>query len=929
VLEHEVARGTVDLLSNTEAHYLTGALPADRPEIFTDITDTLQSGIQHLKNADNQLGTVDKITGKFIPNKAKEIIEDTAAYTKSVEQLRNKYNGQIPGLGDKVAEVTETLRTKFGEMAAIEHKAGVLDHTIRGYVHQMYQPALLDDVADSPLKKKIIDLFGHGDTADFRMERTMRTIKEAELRGLKPEKDVRKILQSRLYWHHRVMAEKDFAERMAYNLALPKEVHDQLQRLAVSDAKGIQEQAAGVLSKYGVKNPLDLLITESGGAATTKYGLVDGNVYDRWLKEGLSDNPEYRRIALEEATKSAPLLAKRLAGEAIPDEALLAERKSLQDRADVFKASNERLMGRDGEGPLTRAGATTVNDATKRRFNKMFDKEDEKHILKFYDNVLPQTFVEAVEESAKGFDTLTAIERQLAAAGVKDPAHDPIRRMLGVYKGHVGLLKKGATLFWPGYWIRNIMGAPFQMAHQTAQLGEAFSMPQMYKVLQVIREKSDLATATGILTGKQLKAEMAQFGITGSHANQIDLMQSYADQLASIINTSDSLRSIPALRRYLEKPAGPIKRTLGKIESAFTGKSGVTDWAWEKLPTFGDRLEAFGRQHLYITRRMRGDDPQSAANIVRRMMVDYGHGKTAFERNFLNNMFFFYSFSRGNLPTLFTSLMERPGILSNSFVAGQNIAEIARASTNIEEADTDLGERLKSIRQREGLSFVVGKNKQTGLPVVVSSVGLPVEDLGRFSALYLPTGSTWSDLISSVGKSASRSMQLAVSQMNPWITTAYKVATEKDPFYNKPITDKKLRQIAGFERDMTDLSRYTLDKIPGDAMKKIDKALFGLLGAKDNGDGTYLVNPYVFMLLTNVVPGASRFINTRNALSKPGQAGETKLLRGVTGVNVQDQDLETSAVFDRKAQLEDFLRERDIPTSFKGYRDYRRTQEKE
>lgn len=918
ILEHEVAAGTNDLLATAEAEYILGKLPKDRPDIRAGITDALQSGIQHMKKKDGSVAST-----------AAQIEEDLAAYQKGLQNITQKY-------GPEAAEATERIRELFEKLDIKEAGAGVKHGTIRAYVHQMFDSGLTDDMVDSPAKKAAMNLFGHGDAADFKLGRTMRTISEAEALGLKPEKDIYKILQKRLYVHHRAMGEKDFAERMAYNFSLPQDAYRQLQALSLDESRGMQQQASAALSKYGFENPLELLTTANGGAVVTKRGLVDGEVYDRWLDHsyhppGAGDFNELERVAMQEIEAGAPVLANKLKAGAtkqqlLLDPEILAERAELQQKADVFKGSVRTLVGRDGEGPLARAGATTVSMQTKKRFDHLFQGDEETKA--FFDNILPRSFAEAVDESVKGMSAMRSLESQLAAAGVKDPALDPLRKALGFYTGAVKLQKVGATLFWPAYWIRNLTGAPLQSAHAVAQLGENFSIPQMHKVWKIISGKGDALIGGRAVSGKQLQMEMAQFGITGSVLNQVDLMHTYNDQLASLINTSESLRSIPAFRKYLEKPPGLIKKTLGKIEVGFTGKSGYTDWAWEKIPAFGDRLEAFGRQHLYITRRMRGDDPQSAANIVRRMMVDYGHGKTAFERNFLNNMFFFYSFSRGNLPTLFTSMMERPGMLSMGLSAKQSIAEMIGSSSEIEN-DTDLGERLKSIRQREGASIVVGKNKTTGLPVVVSSFGHPDEDLSRFSALYLPTGSTWRDLISAAGNTASRSLQLAVSQMNPWITSAYKIATKQDPFYDKPITDKKLRTIAGFERDVTDLSRYTLDKIPNDAMKKIDRELFGMLGGTNNGDGTWTVDPYVYLLLTNVVPGASRLINTRNALSKPGQAGTTKFLRGLTGVNVQDQDLETSAVFDRERQLTEFLQERDIPTSVKAYREFKRNQEPE
>lgn len=911
ILEHEVAAGTNDLLATAEAEYILGRLPKDRPDIREGITDTLQSGIQHMKKKD---GTV--------ASTAAQIEEDLAAYQKGLQNITQKY-------GPEAAEATERIRELFEKLDVTEAGAGVKHGTIRAYVHQMFDSGLTNDMVDSPAKKAAMNLFGHGDAADFKLGRTMRTISEAEALGLKPEKDIYKILQKRLYVHHRAMGEKDFAERMAYNFSLPQGVYKQLQTLALDESRGMQQQASAALSKYGFDNPLELLTTANGGAVVTKRGLVDGDVYDRWLNHSFSGSDELERVAMQEIESGAPVLAAKLkAGtpkqQLLLDPEILAERAELAQKADVFKGSVRTLVGRDGEGPLARAGATTVSMQTKKRFDHLFQGDEETKA--FFDNILPRSFAEAVDESVNGMAAMKALESQLVAAGVKDPALDPLRKALGFYTGAVKLQKVGATIFWPGYWIRNVLGAPLQSAHATAQLGENFSIPQMHKVWKIISGKGDAFIGGRAVSAKQLQSEMAQFGITGSVMNQVDLMHTYNDQLASTINTSESLRSIPAFRKYLEKPPGLIKKTLGKIEVGFTGKSGYTDWAWEKIPAFGDRLEAFGRQHLYITRRMRGDDPQSAANIVRRMMVDYGHGKTAFERNFLNNMFFFYSFSRGNLPTIFTSMMERPGMLSMGLSAKQSIAEMVGSSDEID-TDTDLGERLKSIRQREGASIVVGKNKKTGLPIVVSSFGHPDEDLARFSALYLPTGSTWRDLISAAGNTASRSMQLAVSQMNPWITSAYKIATKQDPFYDKPITDKKLRTIAGFERDVTDLSRYTLDKIPGDAIKKIDRGLFETLGATNNGDGTWTVNPYVYLLLTNVVPGASRLINTRNALSKPGQAGTTKFLRGLTGVNVQDQDLETSAVFDRERSLTEFLQERDIPTSVRAYKEFKHNQE--
>ena len=911
IKEQEVARGSLGMSAMLEAAFRTGGLP-DNPELFKDITRSIQAGT--------------KKTGK-------DIAKDAQMYAANLESMRAKYNTQEGGLGDRVVNTVADVEKQFAQMADIEKNAGVLEHTINGYVHQMYTPKGGAEIPDERLYAPVKNLFSQKGASDFTAHRVFGTLEEAKLRGFEPEEDIRTILATRIYWHKRALAEKEFAERTAYYAGITKPLYERLKVLATNESSKIQNQALDVLHKMGMAQPKDILEAIPGLKANIDSGsVIDGATYDR-LKTAIADpKHQYHSEALDVAKRNNLLLGK----EGIPESELLVEQARLEAASQNYTRSINVLLDRGGENALTRAGGGEVNQTIRNRIKNhaagitddVAAKAAAEDAAKFFEGVLPQTLVEAVEDSFKTHDVLQAFHKTLATAGVKDPIAHPLYRMLKLFKGHQTLLKKGATIWWPAYWARNLMSAPFQAARGVAQLGQAFSLPNLVNVHRVIQYGKDVRTATGeIIKHGEIMAELSRLGITGSAQNQADLFHTIADQYASVMNSVPGMREVPALRRLAQQEKTGVAKFIGKAEQKISGASGVTDWAWEKIPLFRDRLEAFGRQHLYINRRMMGDDPQTAAAKVGEMMVDYAHGKTPFERNFMNNAFFFYSFSRSNASSLFHQMMERPGLLSNQFAASKELAEAVAGSADLENEDSDLGERIKSIRNREGLSHYLGTNKETGLPVVVSSTGLPVEDLSRFNAVYLPKNPTWNDLLNAGYKTASRSAVVALSQANPWLKFGVDALSGKNTYFDRPLTEKSLRKVAGFERDISKLTAYPVNKVPDTVWKTLDKGLATMLAGKPNGDGTITVNPYMMLTLTNLVPGAARFIQTRNALTKPGQKGATKAYRFGTGINVQDVNAEQSAAYDKKRELDEFVQDNDIPRTLRGLYEQQRLED--
>jgi hypothetical protein len=574
------------------------------------------------------------------------------------------------------------------------------------------------------------------------------------------------------------------------------------------------------------------------------------------------------------------------------------EEQAIQEGYDRFVRTQSSRLGKEGEMALTPAGATTVSDLYRKAWQHNFTPEERQ----FWEGAIPQGLADAVEESGSQYSLLTEHLKKLEREG-KDPSRSALAHVLNGWQGFHRMLKQGATLLWPAYWMRNLQGSQIQGLEQASLLGSQFNVSNLLRTHKVLNG-ADLVMRNGkVIPNATIMALMRQNGVSPRYTSVTDILGSMGDYL-NFNNISPSFqRSMPELGaavREGENLGFPLQQ-LSKGTEKIANLAGVpmTDRFWRSIPNFFGRVEAFGREHLFMNLLEQGFDPMSAGQEVNRLLIDYAHGKTKFERQILNNAFFFYSFSRGNATNNFMAMLRKPGALSTQLALHKEIAEMMTDPKNYVDSP-DIEEAIRTSRNQESLQTYLGTNPKTGLPQVLTGTGLPVEDISKFATISLPQKLTPLEVINAVGDTASRTAQLAFSQVNPAIRGVVEhFIAGKNLYFNRPIDDPSLRRVANWEASTNTVLHYPFGALPKEVWTTLDNGMKTVLGGKDNGDGTMTINPYAMTVLSYFVPAASRFISTRKALTAPGIDPDVKYLRLLTGVHIDEVDPQKTVLYDK------------------------------
>lgn len=807
------------------------------------------------------------------------------AITDNLQQYSDKpeiaYQVLAKKFGPDVAKAAENVRTSFDVMGQEALSAGHIQGMIKGYIHHAYNPTLKDGSPDINTVKLIENWFHDRGAADFSAKRTFGNMRQAEAAGLNPEKNMLALLTSRLYWQKIAREEKNFFERFAYQWSMTKPAYDELNRRAFDASDKIAAQGAQrAADSMGLAlNPQ--VAIEQSGLRRSIAGLPLTEEYYRKLKV-MAENPMDlgHARALEEI--------QHMGLKFTPEEAM-----QVAEGSKWLKGQFEIIPGRYGESTFTRAGAQRLDENFRISLKKRNLSDEEKL---FWEGELPNGFVDAYRDQVAGFHTLQALEKSLA--GETTGAKSGLRAMLNGYKKHHKIMKMGATITWPAYWIRNLSSAFFQPLEAASTLGDAINPLKAIRNARIMRGEKNLMTKAGeTLTADQIRSEWMRGGIADSATMLEDILPKYADAYHALVDSQ-------ALRENVRVFAKAADR---QKEMSF-GK---------KLLEWGQALEAHGRKHAYINFRENGMDATSAMEATNRLMIDYAHGKTAFEKNVLNNVFFFYAFSRGNASNMFHAMAARPGALTAQLHAHKAIAEMLTDPDNYVPYP-DAEKTATTFRSQEQLSTYLGVNPDTGLPRLLTGTGLPVEDLGRWAGIVpdKPDKMTWNEAMLSMGDSVSKGAQTVFAQANPAIRSVFEhLVFKRNLYFNRDINDETLRKVPAWERDLPKIAGYHFNAIPEFIWEGADAVTKNVLGGKKNPDGTYTINPYAMTVLTDFVPFASRILSTRSAMTAPGVGKGEKFARYLSGVHVDEVDPNQAIAFDLEKKAQDYYRARGVPTT--------------
>lgn len=573
------------------------------------------------------------------------------------------------------------------------------------------------------------------------------------------------------------------------------------------------------------------------------------------------------------------------------------------------------LIDRDGESIFAKSGATTISD---KLFQVAGDKMTQDEKL-FWRGLVPNSMAEVVEDSLRTSSALADRASKLSRQNA-DPMADALYSAQKFYHGWLRLLKLGATVPWPGYHARNISGAQFQGASGAAilptiyhgiidplaqaassKIGKYLGLESLAENYEVLARGKNFLSVTGErLSKEKLLGEMRQIGLKTSLEDTIDLVTMHSDAFEGMARSAVKLDT-PGARELLAQydEAAKNKKFYNK--------------AWDKIKSFSEGIENFSRSQLYMQLRKDGYGVQSAANEVNRLLIDYGRGKTRFERDVLAKNFFFYSFSRGQATNTFVSLLNRPSALTGQLHAFNAVAEVFTNPDNLEEVE-NLDDAMLSVRKQRGLTRVVGKG-ESGLAQYLTGVGLPAEDIMKLMTVKAPSKFTVGEVIRAFEGTAKDTMTSLLAQTNPIIKGIIETTTGHNLFFDRPITDETLRKIPMWERDTNILVGVPFRAVPSAVWDGLDAVTREVLDGRANGDGTMTINPNRMAFLVQIVPGLSRFYSTKMKMSDPALGALEKYTQFLTGVKIYEADPAKSSAYERAAQLKEFFEERGIPSS--------------
>lgn len=211
-----------------------------------------------------------------------------------------------------------------------------------------------------------------------------------------------------------------------------------------------------------------------------------------------------------------------------------------------------------------------------------------------------------------------------------------------------------------------------------------------------------------------------------------------------------------------ELPGGiaqrPAKTKLGRI---FQGQGK----AWETGRNVAEVTENVPRLAHFFHGMNQGMDPMMAATKVREFHFDYGDLSEWEKRIARDRLFFFYTFSRKNLPRQIKSLAATPGKQAV-------FSHLAGGTPTIQGE----GQYYPDWWQEQ----LVAKTpfRKDNAPVRLMSTGLPIEE--AFSRFAAP-GVGWTRLRRLVSRN--------LSAMQPTITKPVELATGKSLYFDQPITN--------------------------------------------------------------------------------------------------------------------------------------------
>lgn len=814
-----------------------------------------------------------------------------ASLQESLQQIWQKAEQLVPGSGDEAVGVWSRFARASDQQWTRANEAGLLENYVKNYAKRAYikqTPVTGIDDFGSAVDKAFVN-------ANSLKARKFASMDEAMLReGYIPKFGGKEAFIQREIEHRLMLEEVDFLQRLAIENGVPRETYKAIQNAVNNKNAKVSQEAIAYLERLGIDpaQSVRMLTSQIGPDEIAEYikkNPIAGAAAIRW--RGSADDflvPEkylYLKNIHQRATQFGPEEV-RLAEEEIAYLGLKftdEEEAVVRQMGDYYKEFMNGMVGRAGEDIFSRSATLQLSDGIRQRILSSDLPDD---VKQWYQGVLPRTVVQSVEESRSNVSIMKGIANGLREAGVK-PVADALDRFTDVWPAWLAAQRYSTTHLWPAFHMRNLGGAQIMATQEAAILGEALSPISMLEtfLIRTGRKKAVRDAIGNSISSKQLLREMRDFGVLNeSPLAMVDIADASADYIRSIVP------------RGVQKVTGP---------------------PLEVIQRFGNMVENAGREHLYVTLRKRGIDALEAADEVARVMVDYSRGKTKLEKDLLNQIFFFYSFTRTSTANQLKNLVTRPGALTVQLHAIEGVKEMLR-DPNAIPLPPEQEEQIINIRGKETVARYIGR-APSGNPLFLQQIGVPLEDTARLlGGVRIPEEVSIGGILDAVSESGTRTAQLLLSQTNPTVKAIAERLSGKNLFFNRPLSDEFLNRVpklADSVDDLREITQIPFDKIPRAVWEPIDSAMKAALKGRDNGDGTIQVDPSRLALLTMLIPAFDRLRFTIGAATDPNLPTSARKLRLISGVKVQEVDPAKAVAFDEKQRLYKLAESRGVATN--------------
>ena len=489
-------------------------------------------------------------------------------------------------------------------------------------------------------------------------------------------------------------------------------------------------------------------------------------------------------------------------------------------------------------------------------------------------HVLPVQMARALEENLKSKDVIKeALKGSPLGTAV-----------LGLIDGATNLFKKWNTLPWPGYWSQNLFGDSVMRWIDGGI--SALDPGLMAKTYDLVGNPNAVLDIGGRqLSGKAFQEYLKRSGIHIEAQEMIDTMNAAGD-----LN----------IQKWLDRRGKGVSDHAKSIMKLEKGSVGNALTASRELVT--KNFENFFRVNHVVHRLSMGDTLADAVRNATEAMINY-RDFTPIEKSVLRRFYMFYGWTSKAIKKQAISLFTNPGDIQNQVKLARNFAEMFSEPGALPSPEDKDDELLRSVTQKEQLAFGLGKNKE-GKEVIGRGFGMPLNVPLQQFTLNLPRTWSASEIISTVGDNFSRNIQKQAASANPVISMAAEALAGKNLYFDKPFSAKFLRKLPDWTGLAEKIAPFPYSSIPAEALNAVQAKL---LGAVPDGKGNYIADPGKYYLATHLIPGFGRAISTAKALSSKTIPGSLGALRALSGLRIEESEIERSGLFDEQQRLQDLM----------------------